>query len=69
MRLWKIEKHSRRRSINLIVLSVTVIATCYLSLWAKPDDAVPYPVGYRQWTHVKSTLIGPKSPAYDKIGG
>jgi hypothetical protein len=72
MRLWKIEKPSRaggRRGINLVVLTVTVIATCGLSLSAKPDDAVPYPVGYRQWTHVKSTLIGPKSPAYKTIGG
>lgn len=72
MWLSEIEKLSRaagRPGRNLVVLTVTVIATCGLSLSAKPDDAVPYPVGYRQWTHVKSTLIGPKSPAYKTIGG
>ena len=30
---------------------------------------VPYPAGYREWTHVKSNLIGPKSPLYKEIGG
>jgi len=30
---------------------------------------VPYPKGYREWTHVKSNLIGPKHAAYKTIGG
>jgi hypothetical protein len=31
--------------------------------------AVPYPTGYREWTHVKSNFIGPKHPMYQEIGG
>ncbi|HZF40506.1 MAG TPA: cytochrome P460 family protein [Blastocatellia bacterium] len=57
-----------RRGVFL-ALAVTCIMTWSLSSWAKPDDAVPYPVGYRQWAHVKSTIIGPKSSLYEKIGG
>ncbi len=37
--------------------------------WAEPDYSVDYPQGYRQWTHVMSTVIGPQSPAHAKSGG
>lgn len=41
-----------------------------LALQARPDDAaVPFPDGYRKWVHVKSTLIGPQSPAFERNGG
>jgi Cytochrome P460 len=30
---------------------------------------VPYPNGYRQWTHVKSMVIQPGHPLYDAFGG
>jgi ribosomal protein S18 acetylase RimI-like enzyme len=40
-----------------------------LSLRAKPDYQVEYPQGYRNWTRVMSSLIGPQSPAYEKSGG
>ena len=30
---------------------------------------MPYPEGYRQWTHVSSTYIGPQSAAFEKNGG
>jgi Cytochrome P460 len=58
----------RRREI-LLALAATCIMTWSLSLWAKPNDAVPYPVGYRSWTHVKTALIGPQSPAFAIFGG
>src|SRR6188768_2110695 len=31
--------------------------------------AIPYPEGYREWTHVKTYVVGPKSPAFKFIGG
>jgi Cytochrome P460 len=34
-----------------------------------PDPAIPFPDGYRQWVHVKTTLVGPQSPAFDRNGG
>lgn len=33
------------------------------------DEIVPYPEGYRDWTHVKTYIVGPKSPAFKFIGG
>jgi hypothetical protein len=30
---------------------------------------IPYPEGYRGWTHVKSTLIGPAHPRFASVGG
>lgn len=33
------------------------------------DGSVPYPEGYREWIHVKSEIIGPESPIYQKYGG
>ncbi len=32
-------------------------------------DAVPYPRGYREWTHVKSMVVLPSSPFFETGGG
>ena len=58
----------RRRAIFL-ALAVAFAVTWSLSSWARPDDAVPYPAGYRHWTHVRTALIGPQSAAYESFGG
>jgi hypothetical protein len=63
-----ISSAKRRRAIFL-ALAVTCIVTCSLSSWAQSNDAIPYPTGYRQWAHVKSTIIGPQSPAFESFGG
>jgi cytochrome P460 len=46
-----------------------VILACSLYLSAQSGDEVQYPKGYRDWTHIKSNLIGPKHPLYKNIGG
>ena len=33
------------------------------------EPAVPYPDGYRNWSHVKSTLIGQAHPRFASVGG
>ena len=60
---------AKRRRAIFLALAVTCVMTWSLSLWAAPNDEIPYPTGYRQWTHVKSTIIGPKSSLYQQIGG
>ena len=30
---------------------------------------VPYPDGYRRWTHVRTVVIGPQSPFFQSGGG
>lgn len=38
-------------------------------LLAADPAPVPYPEGYRQWTHVKSMTINPGHALYDAFGG
>ena len=38
-------------------------------LYAADAAPVPYPQGYRQWTHVKSMTINPGHALYDAFGG
>lgn len=49
------------------------LAACLLAAAlpaAAADPApVPYPKGYREWTHVKSMQILPGHPLYDAFGG
>jgi hypothetical protein len=52
-----------------IALVVMVIVGIALRISARQDESVPYPTGYRQWSHVKSTLVGPESQAFKTNGG
>lgn len=51
----------------LLVIIVLMISAVFLR--AKPNGAVSYPTGYRQWVHVTSAFIGPQSPAFAENGG
>jgi hypothetical protein len=51
----------------IFVALVMLISSLYL--WAKPDDVIAYPAGFRDWNHVRSALVGPASPAYQEYGG
>jgi hypothetical protein len=71
-----IHKHARAlisfagwRRVIFLALAATCILTWSLFLLAKSNDAIPYPVGYRKWAHVKAALIGPQSPAFEDSGG
>jgi hypothetical protein len=48
-----------------------LLATFTLSSAAVAADPppVPYPDGYREWTHVKSMVINPGHPLYESFGG
>jgi hypothetical protein len=63
-----IQLTERKKGI-LLALIAMLIMTLSISLRAKPNDEVPYPVGYRMWTHVRTVLIGPQSPAFESFGG
>jgi len=57
------------RNIKSMVLGVLVALGWVPLMWAGPADEIPYPTGYRRWTHVKSALIGPESPSFAGSGG
>jgi hypothetical protein len=62
---------TERRFQILILLMFLGIAFISFTTDSKneTDDVVPYPEGYREWTHVKTYIVGPKSPAFKFIGG
>lgn len=49
-------------------LALASIAAASLAIAAEPPP-VPYPEGYRQWTHVKSMVIQPGHALHDAFGG
>jgi hypothetical protein len=50
----------------LAIATLSVAANLALAADAPP---VPYPEGYRHWTHVKSMTINPGHALYDAFGG
>ena len=40
-----------------------------MSTKPKSDEIIPYPEGYRAWTHIKTYIVGTKSPAFKFNGG
>jgi hypothetical protein len=53
--------------MNRSSLVVALVAAFASAVAAAPP--VPYPEGYRQWTHVKSMVIQPGHPLHDAFGG
>jgi Cytochrome P460 len=60
---------TKLKKASFLALAAACITTWSLSLLAGPNDAVPYPAGYRLWARVSGALIGPESPAYAHSGG
>lgn len=52
---------------KMFVFAATVVWTH--ALWAADAVPVPYPDGYRQWTHVKTMTINPGHALHDTFGG
>lgn len=58
------------RSIIKLSLLAIIAPLCWGATYkAESPEKVPYPEGYRRWTHVKSGLTGPESPDYQVMGG
>jgi len=65
-------------SLTAKVCIVSFVVVVYISIssfsWQSEKDdvqevTVGYPEGYRDWTHVKTYVVKPKSPAFSIIGG
>ena len=48
--------------------AVALLATA-VTLFAQDKQPLPYPDGFRTWTHVKSLVVGPDHESYSKRGG
>lgn len=53
--------------VLLLLFGTTVVALAVLQV--ENPASVPYPDGYRKWVHVKSGIIGPRNPGYQRFGG
>jgi cytochrome P460 len=61
---------SPRFKIPLIVLTVAATVLWALSGLAQKKGSVPFPTGYRHWTHVKTMAIyGSQHPLFSQFGG
>lgn len=58
------------RSATVGLLAVAGALTWCLTVGGDTGGTVvPYPEGYRLWAHVKTTVIGPQSPDFQRNGG
>jgi hypothetical protein len=54
---------------HVLFVSAIALASLAASVFPSPGDRIPFPDDYRQWTHVKSTLVGPQSASFASNGG
>jgi hypothetical protein len=52
---------AKRRRAIFLALAVTCLVTWSQSSWAKPNDAIPYPVGYPEWAQCEEHDHWPKA--------
>jgi hypothetical protein len=57
-----------QRAVKALV-AVAVLAATAAPLQAADPPPVPYPQGFREWTHVKSMVIQPGHALFDAFGG
>lgn len=53
--------------LRMLILAAALLPTAIAV--AAETASVPFPRGYRQWTHVKSMTINPGHALYDAFGG
>lgn len=55
----------------IIVLLISIICLSFITFEPKPTagNEIPYPDGYRMWTHIKTKLVGPGNPNFKTNGG
>jgi hypothetical protein len=58
-----------KRFLTVILLITVIISGTAFIIRPKADEPVPYPDGFRKWTHIKTGLIGPSSAAFKSTGG
>lgn len=56
-----------RRSVLILALLTGIVGIA--STQGKQGKEIPYPEGYRSWTHVKSLVLQPGHPLFDSFGG
>lgn len=55
--------------LPVICLAVLLVTVAGFTITSSNDYEAPFPEGYRKWTHIKTGLVGPQSPAFKTTGG
>lgn len=55
--------------LRLLALNVLLLTACTSTSPSSSGGAVPYPEGYRDWTHVRSMVIEESHPLFESFGG
>ena len=58
-----------KKIIVVIILSISSFAFISFTSSHQQVNNVPYPEGYRNWTHIKTAIIGPQNPHFNTYGG
>ena len=53
----------------LIIITLAITLAGFSFNKNQKEEEVPYPEGYRMWTHVKTGLVGPENPGFKFSGG
>ena len=55
----------------VIVVLISIVCFSFITFETKivAENDIPYPEGYRMWTHIKTELIGPGNPNFESNGG
>lgn len=54
---------------KIIVIAAFILTGATAFTYKDEEPQVQYPEGFRQWAHIKTGLIGPKSPSFASSGG
>lgn len=63
------KKNGRLYMVLAIAISILFVIGSSAQSGQDKEDPVPYPEGYRNWTHVKSMVIQQGHALYDSFGG
>lgn len=59
----------KKFAIAAALIILVLIFTAFSFNTSRQENEIPYPEGYRYWVHIKTTLVGPESPAFKINGG
>ena len=58
-----------KRCVTRLLMPLVLAVAAPAAMAAPADASVPYPQGWRQWTHVKAMVISQGHPLFDSFGG
>lgn len=64
----------KNRTLNFMIKGIVaglviMIGISSFTTRSTSEEKVAYPYGYRKWTHIKTAIVGPNSPAFKTTGG